>query len=121
MEQDLGEICCKHPAHRRLRWNRLSSLAPVEARSTVVAADGRTAGVTCEFADNPPSFGCGGVPTQESVGMGAGLNGKGTDGPLRENGKTRRRPSVPRRHPHACCITRTLNEVMTTLGSEVVR
>jgi hypothetical protein len=49
------------------------------------------------------------------------LNGKGTGGPLRENGKTLCKPPVPRRHPHACCITRTLNEVATTLGREVVQ
>ena len=36
-------------------------------------------------------------------------------------GETRCRPPVPGRHPHACRITRTLNEVTTTLVTEFVK
>ena len=36
-------------------------------------------------------------------------------------GETRCRPPVPGRHPHACRITRTLNEVITTLGPKFVK
>ena len=38
----------------------------------------------------------------------------------RKMGKTCCRPPAPRKHPHACRITRTLNEVITTIGPQLV-
>ena len=45
---------------------------------------------------------------------------KDTDGLLQKNGQNHCRPSVPDKHPHACFITRTLNEVLPKLRAEGV-
>jgi hypothetical protein len=61
----------------------------------------------------------------EFVGRRTGFNRQGpkskdTDGLLQKNGQNHCRPSVPDKHPHACFITRTLNEVLPNLGAEGV-
>ena len=48
------------------------------------------------------------------------LKSEDTDGLLQKNGQNHCRPSVPDKHPHACFITRTLNEVIPKLAAEGV-
>jgi hypothetical protein len=56
----------------------------------------------------------------ESVASQPAVKSKDTDGLLQKNGQNHCRPSVPDKHPHACFITRTLNEVIPKLGAEGV-
>ena len=53
--------------------------------------------------------------------MGCALTAKAPAVRCGKMGETRCGPPVPGRHPHACRITRTLNEVPTTLAAEIVK
>ena len=61
------------------------------------------------------------IPSAGGQAAGCPLTAKAPAGRCGKMGETRCSPPVPGRHPHACRITRTLNEVTTTLVTEFVK